>query len=140
MHPQEPSLRHTEALRVLSPEKRAKSLNQSTQLNSLTINPPSFIKTQTNALLAVSHIGKPSASGEVGSQRSDHQVIPFAKRSSANMMIAKRYSQRFDHQVIIMLANKYCQRFVHQQPILTPARHLAPREGLQHQRGRHCCG
>ena len=97
------------------------------------------LETQTNAFLAVSHIGKPSTGGEVGSQRSDHQVIPFAKRSSGNMMIAKRYSQRFDHQVIIMLANKYCQRFVHQQPILTSARHLAPREGLQHQRGRHCC-
>ena len=140
MHPQEPSLRHTEAHRVLSPEKRAESLNQFEPLGFIDQEPAIVLETQTNAFLAVSHIGKPSASSEVGSQRSDHQVIPFAKRSSGNMMIAKRYSQRFDHQVIIMLANKYCQRFVHQQPILTSARHLAPREGLQHQRGRHGCG
>ena len=104
MHPQEPSLRHTEALRVLSPEKRAESLNQFEPLGFIDQEPAIVLETQTNASLAVSHHGKPSASGEVGSQRSDHQVIPFAKRSSGNRMIAKRYSQRFDHKVIIMIA------------------------------------
>ena len=84
MHPQEPSLRHTEALRVLSPEKRAESLNQFEPLGFIDQEPAIVLETQTNAFLAVSHIGKPSASGEVGSQRSDHQVISFAKIMIAN--------------------------------------------------------
>ena len=127
LHPQEPSLRHTGTLRVLSPEKRAESLNH---LDSLIRSSPPFVETQTNASLAVSHIGKPSASGEMGSQRSDHQVI---------VMIANKYSQWSDYKVI-PLTNKYFQRFNPQQLVLTPARHLAPREGLQHQGGRHGCG
>ena len=104
MHPQEPYLRHTGPLTVLSPEKRAESLNQFESLGFIDQEPATVLETQTNAFLAVSHIGKPSASCEVGSQRPDHQV---------KIVIAKRYSQRFDHQVIMMIANRYSQRFDH---------------------------